>query len=124
MTQLKETPTEELVPQSTRLLQELLVQRAKIDLLEQELATLHSLQQLTATELAKARQQMELDEEAISKAIGVLGHELELARAMAAHTKADAEEQAQKHAAVLQETIRSHEAEMSALKNKVSPSAV
>ena len=116
MTQLKETQTEELVPQSTRLLQELLVQRAKIDLLEQELATLRSLQQQTATELAKARQQMELDEEAISKAIGVLGHELELARAMAAHTKADAEEQALKHEAEMKQMKQQHSKDIEALR--------
>ena len=106
MTELKQTNPEEAVPQSTRLLQDLLVQRAKIELLEQELATLRALQEQTANALAQAQQQIEMDAESASKAFGLLAHELEVARAIAAHVKADAAEERLKQEALLQETIQ------------------
>ena len=106
MTELKQTNPEEAFPQSTRLLQDLLVQRAKIELLEQELATLRFENEQINNDLAKVKRQMEADEETVTKAIGVLGHELELSRAMTAHVKQEAVEQALRHEAEIKETVR------------------
>lgn len=78
---------EVIAPQSTRLLQELLTFRAKVDLLEAEIKNLQSDNERLRQELASAHQKMLEDEESTTKAFGLLGHELELARAMVAHLK-------------------------------------
>ncbi len=116
MTQLKETQTEELVPQSTRLLQDLLTLRAKVDLLEKEVATLRSERELSNIDYAKACVQIEEAEEAFTKAFGLLGHELELARAMTVCVKKEAAAQALRHEAEMQETVKRYTQEIAQLK--------
>ena len=87
MQNTSEVTSDDATPQSTRLLQELLTFRAKVLLLEEEVQNLRSENERLNKELAKNRQQMLEDEEASTKAFGLLGHELELSRAMAAHLK-------------------------------------
>ena len=120
MTQLKETQTEELVPQSTRLLQDLLMLRAKVDLQEDALKALRSENEQLNRDLNKSREQMEEAEESSTKAFGLLGHELELARAMAAHIKKEAAEQVLKHETEMQETVARFTQEIAQLKKHVT----
>ncbi len=120
MTQSKETQTEELVPQSTRLLQELMEFRAKVDLLEVEIKALRSENEQLNNDLSISRVKMEEAEESSTKAFGLLGHELELARAMTALIKKEAAEQVLKHESEMQETVARFTQEIEQLKKHVT----
>jgi hypothetical protein len=111
---------EDAAPQSTRLLQELMVLRAQAGLQQEELQTLRTENDRLQKELSNAHQQLIENEEASTKAFGLLGHELELARAMAAHIKKDAADQALKHKAEMQKTVDSFTQQIAQLKNNVA----
>ena len=117
MTQTNQTHSEDSAPQSTRLLQELMVLRAQVGLQQEELTTLRTENERLQKELTSAHQQLIESEEASTKAFGLLGHELELSRAMTAHIKKEAADQAEKHKAELQQTVERYSQEIAQLKN-------